>query len=592
MLLQRLAEHARQDPEGKPFHRKLAFRWELRLDADGTPMSTELESLVESDEKGRSRPAEHTVPAAVRAFGVAANLAADDVQYVLGWSDEESKPERVDQCHKAFVDLTRRWHDEHPDDPAARALAAFYRQNGPELIQQTEGVASKDRVLVTVAGDAAYRSPSAPDFWAREVGRRKGGTSSGLCLVCGQIGPLLDTIPSKVPARWVPGASNDAALVSVNERVFGYGLTTKLVCSPICVGCGEAASNGLVRVLTSDQAVNYGGQDSRLAWWLTEPAAFDPMNLVFEGDPSKIEKYVEAARRGDRAGFHQLRGTTDLTRFCALSVGGNVARIMVRDWIDMPLHALDANIIAWFDDQRIAPLWATDSPWQSLPRLVLVTGRWLRQEKRYAFLGAKAADRPEAVQRDLLRALLRKTPLPPALLAHMVNRVRTDGHLDTARSSLIRLLLTRFPLSAEKPMPSLDTTNRDSSYVAGRIFATLESLQYSALGGKLNTTYGDRYFAGAISNPRAALVNGRKDANAWLRKLRRINRGAAVKLDKALDELFNLLTVAGGIPARTSIAQQATFLLGYHHQRAHTFAEIRSSTPDPSTGNASEDPTA
>ncbi|MGX7828956.1 type I-C CRISPR-associated protein Cas8c/Csd1 [Actinokineospora sp. 24-640] len=589
MLLQRLAEHARQDPDARPFHRKLAFRWELRLSADGAPLSKALESLMVVDDKGRPRPSEHTVPAVVRTVGVAANLAADDVQYVLGWVDADTKPARAEQCHAAFIDLTRRWAARHPDDIAARAMSLFYERNGPNLLAPTEDIGSKDRVLVTVEGMPAYRSTSAATFWAEEAARRKGGANSGLCLVCGQYGALLDTIPSKVPARWVPGASNDAALVSINERVFGYDLTTQLDCTPICIGCGEAASNGLVRVLTSPQAVNYGGQDSRLAWWLTDPAAFDPMNLVFDGDPSAIKKHLDAVHQGDQGRFETLSETTDLSRFCALSLGGNVARIMVRDWIEMPLPILNRRITAWFDDHRISPLWATDSEWQSLQRMVRVTGRWLRREKRYAFLGAKGTDRPDGVQRDLLRALLRDVPPPPSLLAHLVNRIRSDGHLDTTRAALIRLLLTRSHLSVEKPMPSLDTTSSDPSYVCGRIFATLESLQYAALGGKLNTTYGDRYFAGAINNPRAAVVNGRKDANAWLRKLRRINRGAAVNLDKALDELFDLLTRSGGLPSGTNVAQQSMFLLGYHHQRAHNFAAA--SPPDSTTGTASEDTT-
>jgi hypothetical protein len=40
--------------------------------------------------------------------------------------------------------------------------------------------------------------------------------------------------------------------------------------------------------------------------------------------------------------------------------------------------------------------------------------------------GAKGADRPVGLHRDLVRAALRRTPLPPSLLAHLVHRVRTD----------------------------------------------------------------------------------------------------------------------------------------------------------------------
>ncbi|MGH4022456.1 MAG: type I-C CRISPR-associated protein Cas8c/Csd1, partial [Pseudonocardiaceae bacterium] len=77
---------------------------------------------------------------------------------------------------------------------------------------------------------------------------------------------------------------------------------------------------------------------------------------------------------------------------------------------------------------------------------------------------------------------------------------------------------------------------------------------------------------GAVINPRAAIVNGRRDAAAWLRKLRRSKPGAAVRHTKRLDELVGLLDAGVGLPARTTLRQQSMFLLGYHHQRAHHFA--------------------
>jgi CRISPR-associated protein Csd1 len=398
------------------------------------------------------------------------------------------------------------------------------------------------------------------------VARRKGGGASGLCLACGTVAPLLDTVPGKVPAMLVPGATNDAALVSINERVFGYDLTTQLACSPLCITCGEAMSAGLVRALSSSNTASYGGQDSRLAWWVTEPVETNPMNLVFGPDPEQVHNLLGTVHSG------RTEGTVDSARFCALTVGGNVARVMVRDWLEMPLERLERNIAAWFTHHQITPLHPNDTVHQPLEKLVRVTGRWLRSEKRYAFIGAKGADRPDGVGRDLLRSALRNTPLPPSLLAHLVHRVRTDGRLDTARAALIRLALLRSPLTTETPMSGLDTANTDPAYVAGRVFAALEAVQYDASAGTLNTTYGDRYFSGAITNPRAALINGRKDARAWLRKLRRTKTGAAINHEKTLDELFGLLDTSTGIPGRTTLTQQSMFLLGYHHQRAHRFA--------------------
>ncbi|HKS48292.1 MAG TPA: type I-C CRISPR-associated protein Cas8c/Csd1 [Amycolatopsis sp.] len=574
MLLQRLVEYAGRDEDAKPFHRSRQFHWELRIDGNGRLLGTRLETLVTPDARGRPRGADHVVPTAVRARGVAPNLTADDVQYVLGWANADSKPSRVAQCHQAFVELVESWagSPEGSEDPVAQAVAGFYRSGALADIVRDETCTAKQGVLITVNDVPAYQAASVVSFWTNEVARRKGGGETGLCLVCGKAAFLLNTVPGKVPARFVPGAGNDAALVSINKQVFGYDLTTQLGCSPICLTCGEAVSAGLAGVLSSPQSTSYGGQDSRLAWWVTEPVPFDPVMPVFDADPETVNSLLASVHTGrKRSGF-------DTAKFCALTVGGNVARVMVRDWLEIPLEALTRNVAAWFDDHQITPLFPRESGYRSLPTFVRATGRWLRRENRYAPLGAKGADRPDDVQRDLLAAAIRNVPLPPSLLAHLVHRVCTDGRLDTARAALIRLALTRSPLMKEKVMPGLDPANTDPAYVAGRIFAALEALQYDASNGSLNTTYADRYFAGAITNPRAALINGRKDAKAWLRKLRGARRGTAVNHEKTLDELFGLLP-AEAIPARASLKQQSLFLVGYHHQRAHRFATIAQSKP-------------
>jgi CRISPR-associated protein Csd1 len=589
MLLHRLVEYAtaRTDGAMPPFHRDRIYSWQLELNGDGSLRARELTPLSELDAKGKARGIRHATPSAVRTVGVAANLAADDVQYVLGWCDADSKPGRVAQCHAAFVDLTLRWADsaEGRADSVAQAMAAFYRTGVAAKVVVEEEFTSKQGVVIAVDSQPAYLAPSVVPFWNAEVARRKGGGNHGLCLVCGTVAPLLDTVPGKVRSGLVPGATNDAALVSVNERVFGYDLTTQLEHTPLCLACGEAFSAGLLGVLESPHSVSYGDQDSRLAWWVTGPDELDAMSIIDSPDPARVASLFAAVRQGGP------QATVDPTMFCSVSVGGNVARVMVRDWVEMPLTKLNKNVAAWLDDQEIASRRTGGRRHHGIFQLVSVTGRWQRDRNRYADIGAKGADRPPDAQRDLLRAAIRGVPLPPSLLAHLVHRVSTDARIDDPRAALIRLCLTRHPSTpdSEKPMPGLDPASTDPAYVAGRTFAVLEQIQYDSSGGTLNTTYADRYFAGAVTNPRAALVNGRRDANAWLKKLRRARRGTATHHEKELDGLFSLLDAGTGLPARTTLRQQASFLLGYHHQRADHFASIPAKNPSSDTTTGTTD---
>src|SRR5207248_3206187 len=123
-------------------------------------------------------------------------------------------------------------------------------------------------------------------------------------------------------------------------------------------------------------------------------------------------------------------------------------------------------------------------PWTGLTRklslyqLTLACGRWDGKTNQYVPLGDPKARRPIWVQRALLTAALGDTPLPPTLAQHLVQRLRADRTLDTPRRALLRLLLTRtFYPDKEVPL-ALDNTNNDPAYLAGRLFAVLESLQY------------------------------------------------------------------------------------------------------------------
>jgi CRISPR-associated protein Csd1 len=117
---------------------------------------------------------------------------------------------------------------------------------------------------------------------------------------------------------------------------------------------------------------------------------------------------------------------------------------------------------------------------------------------------------------------------------------------------------------------------RDPAYLSGRLFAVLEDLQRVsawAYGQRINTTFTDRYFGRAVTNPMVAIVAGRRDARAWLKRLRRERPGWAAAYEKRLDDLFNQLAEVGGMPLGAVVTQQAAFILGYHQQRAALRAE-------------------
>lgn len=218
MLLQRLVDRTSGGAGQPEFFRDRAIRWQLALTADGDLASSELTDLADPSDKTRQHGTLHPVPHTTRTVAVAPCIGADDIQYVLGWCDDKSKPGRVKQCHTSFVDITKAWAEADPADVAATAIARFYASDQASKIVRPEEWASKELVLISVDGQPVTELASLHRFWAAEVVRRKAsgpaGIRQGLCLVCGGEGTLLNTLPQLVPRRLVPLAGNDASLVS------------------------------------------------------------------------------------------------------------------------------------------------------------------------------------------------------------------------------------------------------------------------------------------------------------------------------------------------------------------------------------------
>ena len=119
-------------------------------------------------------------------------------------------------------------------------------------------------------------------------------------------------------------------------------------------------------------------------------------------------------------------------------------------------------------------------------------------------------------------------------------------------------------------MATLDETNSNSAYTCGRLFAVLESIQYHASGGNLNAGIRERFFSSASTTPTTAFGRLMKLSQHHLSKIRSDRPGLAVNLDKQLQEL--MCKIEGTrFPVTFSLEDQASFAIGYYHQRQDDF---------------------
>ncbi|SCF19379.1 CRISPR-associated protein, Csd1 family [Micromonospora viridifaciens] len=577
MLLQRLVEYADTSEDIIPaFYARKPVRWSLEIDGNGVPQG-DLVSTAEKDDPQRRFGVPRMVPTVTRTVGISPALAVDNGEYVFGWLSEGVKPERVAKQHDAFRALITEWAAAEPDGPGP-AIAAFYRDGHAAKLQPATDWSRGDLIGFWVDGVYAADTGAARRFWAEVAGDRKGSGRSGLCLVCGQVQPLLKTVPQQIPRRWVPGATQSASLVSMNEAVHGYELQKFLTNTPICADCGLKFMTALTGLLSDPlHSTALSGQNARLAWWVLGGSDFDPWATVEQLDPTQIQNLIAGAASGKEATVE------DLSRYCSVTVGGNVARVVVRDWVEQPVHRVKDNIRAWFDDHKIVDAWTGEVVEVKVSQLARAAGRFEAGRNggpgTWTKFGASGEHRPPDLFHRLLGAALLKRPMPPKLLNHVINRIRIDGRLDAARAALIRLALRRHPNlpehERERLTPTLNVDHKQPAYVSGRILAVMDDLQrtvFRVADQKLNTTFAERYFGRAIDNPRVVIVSGRRNVQAWLKRLRgplrRPNWSEAY--ERRLDDLFVQLDA---IPGGAVLTDKAQFILGYHQQRAAMRAE-------------------
>ncbi|GAB2872966.1 type I-C CRISPR-associated protein Cas8c/Csd1 [Streptomyces mayteni] len=577
MLVQSLVGFAQDNADRLPpmYYRPRPIDWVLLITHQGTRAQL-------SRRPGRSstdrRPVELNTPYAARSgTRPPPSLIVDTAQFVLGvpaadkktGTASEAAVAEAERRHEEYLDLLRRWAASDPGPGPAADLLRFLDETGLGRVALPDGLEASHTVALLVDTRWLHELPSARAFWSDEVSRRKSGKSAqGICLACNTSGTLLDTIPVDLKPGLIPGGgSTGPKLISVNKAAHGRdGVTSGLAGTPICEPCGAHSMSALNHLL-ADEEHRHRGPDYTLIWW-TRPTAPDPgiaqLNEL-EPDPAHIAHLLDSLN--DRPRPVSLR-RADSTAFYGLTLSTNNGRVVVRDWLDVPLEDIKANLGAWYAHTRVWDGWRDTYWYQPVWLLTASTGRYDATAGRY--LTKSALD---GLENQLMHTAIRNTPPPARVLPNVLRRIQSDGRLDPVRTALIRLSLSR---STRGPMPDkLDTDLTEAAYLSGRTFAILEEIQRKALPD-VNATIADKHLGQAMRSPGTAFPGLRINAQAHLKRLRRDKPGAYFRLNEALSQSLERLDHRqGGIPLVLDIQGQGMFLLGYEQQRAADFAAKR-----------------
>lgn len=587
MLLQALVEHAATREDIPPvFYRTKRISWQIIVSRDGKPGHARLHDLrPPKGESGHMSEAPYMYRSGQAA---PAYLLCDNAQYVLGvWRTKpavDGEVEEIDAkaeakarwCQEQFIALARAWIAGAPEDPTAVAVAALLESEALSALVVPPDVLKNDTVAISIDGAWAHTARSAQRFWRGVVSQAKSaGGVTGVCLSCGEPGVLLATIPESVKAGSIPstGQTKDAQLVSINTAAQGRGGLIQLGNTPVCEGCGAAGMAGL-NALLADPHHRKRTKDSVLIWWTRSAEELDFDALADAADPKEVSDLLAQSGKPDAYSRAGMAGVgLDPDRFYALTLSLNNARVMVRDWIDVPVADAKDHVRSWFTDHELVHGWEQRTGIFPLWRLTQAAARFDKGKNKYI-----AETVPHGLERDLWLSFFKGSPPPAYLLPHLLQRIRSDHRLDGPRAALLRLILTRSPLTRGKAitMPGLDPDADDAGYLCGRLFALYESIQHLALrnpdGKGPNASIVDKYFATAMTAPLGVFNTLAKNVPNHLKRIARSAPGAAVNLEKDLTAL-NALFGAGGsaIPRLLNAEQQSRFNIGYYHQRQAGF---------------------
>jgi CRISPR-associated protein Csd1 len=567
MILQALIAYAERENLGDADFEPAGVRWLIPLDKDGTLAGSPI-LLSENPDGKKPRPKQmlrpFTSPNELNQ-GTKSHFLCDTLERGTLMLDpktvEKAEARRVQ--HDYFKSLLKEAAAACPNDSPLLQVLLSFLENGEaiaELHRRLTSLKAKpsDNAAFAVDGFNLLDSESLKNFWRnrrRHLTAAAGARERRVCIATGELAETLNTTEK---IKGVPGGlATGTNLISFDKDSFcsfGLGQAQNAALSAPAELKIRSALNSLIEKSRAQKLVF---NDTVCLHWTRKPIQDDPIDLLASPDGNAVAELLKS--------FHSGHSPVevDANNYYAMSLSGNGARIIVRDWLESTVPEIKRHVAEWFQDLSI----------------IAPEGIGVRREfKFYALLfgmvRTELAELPPQIPTQLFHGALggRSIALPQSVLAAALRRQQLDqdNKLNPARLALIKICLVR-PQSPSSPhhqtkthtmTESLNRESNDSAYLCGRLFAVFDRLQYLAQG-QVNAGVTERYYASASVTP--ALVMGRLFRNAQFH-LAKAGGGAAENVRKDFEEIACAL--GSEFKPTLTLEEQGRFALGYYHQKA------------------------
>lgn len=534
----------------------------IELNEDGTIKEIHSLKINETMEKKQVwKPVKKSVPEMVtRSSGVLANFLCDNAKYFLG-IDNNGTNDRMLECFQAakekHIALLK-----DIDEPIARAICNFFLSWDPKIARENYYVDEKwdelndgGNIIFCIGTDEAQDNIKIKEVWNNNI-KRAGEDKKGICLVTGE---KTEIARIHRGIKGVPGAqSSGAALVSFNAPAFeSYGKEQSYN-APVGKYAEFAYTTALNYLLCNrDRTFQVG--DSMIVFWAENgnEAYQDTFSFVMNphtDNEEQIQKVFDALKKSRYIDINDIK--IDLEQnFYILCLAPNAARLSVRFFYQNTFGDILSNVDEHYKRMEIIkPSWE-EQKYLSIHGMLRET------------VNQKSKDKTPApnMAAMVLQSILSGSRYPESLYINTLIRIRSEnGNVTWGKAAIIKaFLIKNYKWKEGENYMSLEENCNDTSYILGRLFSVLESIQKDA-NPTISSTIRDRYFNSACMTPASVFPILLRLKNSHIKKLER-ERGARTRIYYE-NLVGNLMDNLNGFPHRLTLEEQGKFMFGYYHQ--------------------------
>lgn len=516
-----------------------------------------------------------------------------------------------DNKHEAYLALLTAWAESPYSHPLVRAVLTYVRsgtilsdlERERIIVRNADGSLGSGKLAGTdytkclvrwrmiPAPDEekseSYRNPALFEKWASFYNDLRVGQPHGICQISGEEDVLCQSHP-----KGTLSSAYGAKLISANDSA-NFTYRGRFATPEAAVSVGYTASR-MAHSALRWLATNHGKQSGDRIFLCWNPEGKEtPGNLLYAFDAGEDKRdfvsYREELRKTLDGYGNKLRPQDDVV--IAALEAATTGRLSVTYYTEMKSADLLDRIEHWYDTCA----WdggKFNVPTPSFREIILCafgkpSGNGLSLDKRDAKLAGKYFQKllsclteGRSIPPDLVRALAARADTPQAYEAGPLARIRHTA------CALIRKYRND-QAKREEWKVTLDTENRDRSYLFGRLLAVLEQAEAATYGKEdRRETNALRRLTRYTQQPMHTARALYEKLNPYLNHLMRNKPGLYRQYRALFDQLFGLLDEL----EHTSLNEplEDVYLLGYSSQRSALFTKQEQNETNTDGGNTDE----